>query len=135
LDFIGFVDKILINYFWLKISYSNKNFLLSIISKKKINSLINFICLMQQNKSRLSKKLISASEIGQYNYCSVAWFLHRCGYEPLSESLEVGAKAHVELGNILDYTKQNTQKSKILSYIGYILLIIGGLFFLFEVIL
>jgi len=90
---------------------------------------------MGQNKPRLSKKIISASEIGQYNYCSVAWFLKRCGYEPLSESLDVGAKAHIELGNILDYTKINTKKSKILSYIGYILLIIGFLFFLFEVIL
>jgi predicted nucleic acid-binding Zn ribbon protein len=90
---------------------------------------------MQQNKSRFSKKIISASEIGQYNYCSVAWFLQRCGYEPLSESLEVGSKAHVELGNILDYTRQRTEKSRILSYIGYGLLVVGIFFILFEVIL
>ena len=90
---------------------------------------------MEQNKPKSSKKIISASEIGQYNYCSVAWFLQRCGYEPLSESLEVGAKEHIELGNILDYTKLVTKKSKILLYIGYILFIIGGLFFLLEVIL
>ena len=91
--------------------------------------------MMGQNKPRLSKKIISASEIGQYNYCSVAWFLQRCGYEPLSESLDAGTKAHVELGNILDYTKINTKISRILSYIGYILLIIGILLFLFEVVL
>lgn len=91
--------------------------------------------MMGQNKSRSYKKIISASEIGQYNYCSVSWFLQRCGYEPLSESLELGAKAHIELGNILDYTKLNIKKSKILSYIGYTLLIIGILFFLYEVIL
>ena len=90
---------------------------------------------MQQNKSRFSKKIINASEIGQYNYCSVAWFLQRCGYEPLSESLEVGSKAHVELGNILDYTRQSTEKSRILSYIGYGLLAVGILFILFEVVL
>jgi hypothetical protein len=91
--------------------------------------------MMGQKKIQLSKKVISASEIGQYNYCSVAWFLQRCGYEPKSKSLDVGVKAHIELGTILDYTKQNTTKSKILSYIGYILLIIGLLFFLFEVVL
>ena len=90
---------------------------------------------MVQNKPKPSKKIISASEIGQYNYCSVAWFLHRCGYEPISEYLDVGTKAHMELGNILDYTKQNTKKSKILKLIGYILLIIGILFLFFEVIL
>lgn len=90
---------------------------------------------MGQNKNRLSKKIISASEIGQYNYCSIAWFLQRCGYAPLSKSLDVGAKAHIELGNILDYTKLKTRKSKILASIGYLLLIIGVLFFLFEVII
>jgi hypothetical protein len=91
--------------------------------------------MMGQKKIQLSKKVISASEIGQYNYCSVAWFLQRCGCEPSSKYLDAGVKAHIELGTILDYTKQNTTKSKILSYIGYILLIIGLLFFLFEVVL
>ncbi len=91
--------------------------------------------MMVQNKPSLSKKIINASEIGQYTYCSVAWFLQRCGYEPLSKSIDAGAKAHTELGDILDYTKLNTKKSKILSYIGYFLLILGFLFFLFEVIL
>ena len=90
---------------------------------------------MGKNNQKLSKKIISASEIGQYNYCSVAWFLQRCGYEPLSDSIEKGAKAHTELGNILDYTTLNTKKSKILSYIGFFLLIIGILFLLIEVIL
>ena len=91
--------------------------------------------MMAQNKPNLSKKIISASEIGQYNYCSVAWYLQRCGYEPLSKSIDAGSKAHTELGDILDYTKLNIKKSKILSYLGYILLIMGLLFFLFEVIL
>ena len=90
---------------------------------------------MGQKKPNSSKKIISASEIGQYNYCSVAWFLQRCGYEPISENLDAGAKAHIELGNIIDYTKINTKKSRVLSYIGYVLLIIGVLFFLFEVVL
>ena len=91
--------------------------------------------MMGRNKSRPHKKIINASEIGQYNYCSVSWFLQRCGYKPLSESLELGAKAHIKLGNILDNTKLNIKKSKILSYIGYTLFIIGILFFLYEVIL
>jgi len=90
---------------------------------------------MGQDKPKVSKKIINASEIGQYNYCSVAWFLQRCGYEPLSEFLDVGAKTHKDLGIILDYTKQKTRKSRILSNVGYFLLIIGILFFLFEVVL
>ena len=129
------MDKILISNFFVKISYIKQNFKLLIDPKQEINSLIIYINMMRQNKSRLSKKIISASEIGQYNYCTVAWFLQRCGYEPLSKSLDSGAKAHIELGKILDYTKLNTKKSKIFSYIGYILLTIGFLLFLFEVIL
>jgi len=90
---------------------------------------------MAKNKQKLSKKIISASEIGQYSYCSVAWFLQRCGYEPLSKSLDAGFKEHVELGNVLDYTRIYTKKARFLAYIGYILLFIGFLFFLFEVVL
>jgi len=29
--------------------------------------------------------VLSASEIGQYQYCSCAWILQRCGYEPESQ--------------------------------------------------
>jgi len=90
---------------------------------------------MGQTKKKLSDNVISASEIGQYHYCSIAWYLQRCGYEPLSDRLDAGVKIHTTLGDAIDYTKLNTRKSKILAYLGYILLVIGALLVIFEVIL
>ena len=79
--------------------------------------------------------VISASEIGQYHYCSMAWYLHKCGYEPISPFLDDGAKKHIELGKAIDYTKANIKKSRILALIGYLILAIVILFVIFEVVL
>jgi hypothetical protein len=79
--------------------------------------------------------IISASEIGQYHYCSVAWYLQKCGYEPKSPMLDIGIKKHLELGKVIDYTQANIRKTRAISIIGYLLLIIGVLIFLLEVIL
>lgn len=79
--------------------------------------------------------IISASEIGQYHYCSVAWYLQKCGYEPKSPMLDIGIKKHLELGKVIDYTQANIRKTRAISIIGYLLLIIGVMIFLFEVIL
>lgn len=79
--------------------------------------------------------VISASEIGQYHYCSIAWYLQKCGYKPKSPMLDIGIKKHLELGKVMDYTQINTRKTRAIAFIGYLLLIIGVLIFLFEVIL
>ena len=79
--------------------------------------------------------VISASEIGQYHYCSIAWYLQKCGYKPKSPMLDIGIKKHLELGKVMDYTQINIKKTRTIAIIGYLLLIIGILIFLFEVIL
>ena len=79
--------------------------------------------------------LISASEIGQYYYCSIAWYLQKCGYKPISPMFDIGTKKHLELGKVMDYTQINIKKTRTIAGIGYLLLIIGVLIFLFEVIL
>ena len=79
--------------------------------------------------------IISASEIGQYHYCSIAWYLQRCGYEPKSPLLDIGIKKHVELGKVIDYTQTNIRKSKLFAIVGYLLLIATVLIIIFEVIL
>ena len=81
-----------------------------------------------------STDVISASEIGQYHYCSMAWYLHKCGYEPISPFLDDGAKKHIELGKAIDYTKASIKKSRFLALIGYLILAIVILFVIFEVV-
>lgn len=81
------------------------------------------------------KEIISASEIGQYHYCSIAWYLQKCGYQPKSQRLEVGRKKHQQMGRIINYAQLNNKKSRTLANIGYFMLIIGLLIFLFGVII
>jgi len=79
--------------------------------------------------------VISASEIGQYHFCPMAWHLQRCGYEPKSKSLEIGIEKHIEHGKVMYYAQKNIRKSKILAYVGCLLLFITLLILLFEVVL
>lgn len=79
--------------------------------------------------------IISASEIGQYLFCNVAWFLKKCGYKPESKLLKEGEKKHIEIGKIIDYSYINTKKSIIISRVGYTLLFIALFIILTDVII
>jgi hypothetical protein len=89
----------------------------------------------KQKTSFNETDVISASEIGQYHFCSFAWYLQKCGYEPISPMLEIGAKKHIELGNVMDFVQKNAKKSIGLAIVGYLLLLIGILIILLGVIL
>jgi len=78
--------------------------------------------------------VISASEIGQYEYCSNAWFLQKKGYKPDSVFLEKGLEKHKELGLTINKTEKDLEKSNIFAIIGYLLLIITFLIIITEVI-
>ena len=112
-------------------------FLLSINPAITINKNECFYPLMGSTKQTSFRKdnVISASEIGQYHFCPMSWYLQRCGYRPKSKSLEIGKEKHVELGKVMYYAQKNVRKSKILAYSGYFLLFITLIFLLFEVIL
>ena len=79
--------------------------------------------------------VISASEIGQYLYCPMAWYLQKCGYKPESSLLERGERKHSKLGVIVDRTRINIIKSRILTIAGYLLMLVAILVITFEVIL
>lgn len=81
------------------------------------------------------RKVISASEIGQYTYCSISWYLQRCGYAPDSLLLDLGKKTHINLGNEIDNINVDTNRSKIYALLGYLFLIIAVIGILYEVIL
>lgn len=90
---------------------------------------------MRTQQASLSKDIISASEIGQYHYCSVAWYLQKCGYKPDSKLLDIGTKKHIQYGDIIDETELDIKRSKLFTTAGYLLLTISILILLFEVVL
>jgi hypothetical protein len=77
--------------------------------------------------------IISASEIGQYQYCSIAWYLQKKGYKPLSPKLEIGIKKHIKLGKIIEVTQKKVKKSMVFALAGYLMLILSILILIIEV--
>jgi CRISPR/Cas system-associated exonuclease Cas4 (RecB family) len=90
--------------------------------------------IVKKNKIKESA-IITASEIGQYFYCPVAWYLQKLGYVPESQILEIGREKHEKLGRIIDNTEFDMKRSRVFAIIGCILLIISLLIILFRVIL
>ena len=91
---------------------------------------------MGPGKSSLNPNdIISSSEIGQYKFCSLAWYLQKCGYKPESKYLEIGKNKHNELGLSIDKSEKVLKKSRIISLMGYIFLICAIAIFIFEVVL
>ncbi len=79
--------------------------------------------------------VISASEIGQYCYCSIAWYLQKQGFKPDSGLLEIGQKKHDELGQLINNTEKKMVNSRLFALIGYIVLFVSILLLIFEVLL
>jgi len=90
---------------------------------------------MGSKNSPNKSDILNASEIGQYHFCSVAWYLQRQGHEPKSPLLDVGTEKHIELGEAIDRVQISNRWSRVLSIIGYVLLTVVILIFLAEVIL
>jgi len=82
-----------------------------------------------------NSEVISASEIGQYHYCSIAWYLQKCGYEPVSALLNTGVEKHAQLGEVLDNTQTSVRRAMFLAIAGFFLMLISIFMILFEVIL
>jgi hypothetical protein len=88
-------------------------------------------------KRKVLKKtdVLNASEIGQYRYCSCAWLLQRCGYEPESPFLESGKQIHVALGDTIDGFETKIRYARWYAILGFLVLCVAFLLFLIEVIL
>jgi hypothetical protein len=88
-------------------------------------------------KTKVLKKtdVLSASEIGQYHYCSCAWMLQRCGYEPESPYLEIGKQIHVALGDTIDGFETKIHYARWYAILGFQVLCVAVFLFFIEVIL
>ncbi|MFA5102952.1 MAG: hypothetical protein WC525_07325 [Candidatus Thermoplasmatota archaeon] len=90
---------------------------------------------MMGNRKVLKKTdVISASEIGQYSYCSTAWMLQRCGNEPESPSLASGKQIHTTLGDTIDGFEATIRSARWIAVLGSLVLCLAILLLLIEVI-
>ncbi len=92
--------------------------------------------MVKTRQAQLNRNnVIRASEIGQYMYCSIAWYLQRCGYKPDSPLLDVGKQTHVDLGVAIDSIQDEMKRSKRYALLGCMFLIIAIIGVFYEVIL
>ncbi|MFZ3149473.1 MAG: hypothetical protein WA137_10570 [Methanothrix sp.] len=71
-------------------------------------------------KRKNGYKAISASEISQYVYCPVSWYLKRCGVQPQSSGLMRGIDAHEKAGSRLILLERRERTASIFRLLGYL---------------
>jgi CRISPR/Cas system-associated exonuclease Cas4 (RecB family) len=64
-------------------------------------------------------KAISASEISQYVYCPVSWYLKRTGVQPQSFGLKRGIDAHEKAGSRLIVLEKRERAAGMFRLMGY----------------
>ncbi len=69
--------------------------------------------IMRRNKA------ISASEISQYVYCPVSWYLKRTGVEPHSFGLKRGIDMHEKAGSRLTLLEKRERTAGLFRLLGY----------------
>jgi len=88
-----------------------------------------------KSKNNLSNSdIIKASEIGQYQFCSISWKLQKNGYLPDSPLLNKGKEIHISQGKNIDKINVLLRKYKISKILGYFLLVIAIIIIFYEVI-
>ncbi len=70
-------------------------------------------------KRKNGYKAISASEISQYVYCPVSWYLKRSGVQPQSFGLKRGIDAHEKAGSRLILLERRERAAGMFRLLGY----------------
>ena len=86
-----------------------------------------------QRTLRKDDRVLTASAIGQYHFCSVSWYLQHCGFQPESPFLERGLQQHEKMGKAIERTARKTAVIRVLQYGGLALFFCALILFALEV--
>ena len=81
------------------------------------------------------RRVINASEVGEFVYCAKAWYLKRCGEVPQGPRLDEGVAFHEQHETTVSQSARLQKMGKRLSLIGLLLLIVLALIWLATVVL
>jgi CRISPR/Cas system-associated exonuclease Cas4 (RecB family) len=70
-------------------------------------------------KRKNGNEAISASEISQYVYCPVSWYLKRKGVPPQSSGLKRGIDMHANAGGRLALLERKERAAGLFRLLGY----------------
>ncbi|MDD4093548.1 MAG: hypothetical protein PHF94_02910 [Methanothrix sp.] len=72
-------------------------------------------------KRKSGSRTITASEISQYVYCPVSWYLKRSGVQPYSAGLKRGRDEHERAGGRLTVLKKREAAASVFRWMGSLL--------------
>jgi hypothetical protein len=75
--------------------------------------------------NKKSNVCFSASEIGTFVFCPVAWHLQKCGFKPKSSKTKSGEKKHDILGKKLIKIQRQSNIANYLLLMGVICFILS----------
>jgi len=90
---------------------------------------------MQSSPLKMERKgtLFTASEIGQYHYCPISWFLQKHGFTPASHLLQKGKTTHQHLETIIKKVDRQKQKTRNILIVTVFFFFLAMLLFFIEV--
>jgi len=86
-----------------------------------------------QLKKQGKSTLFTASEIGQYHFCPISWFLQKHGFTPASHLLQKGKTTHQHLESIVKKVDRKKQHTKIILLVTLFFFFLGILLYFIEV--
>lgn len=69
--------------------------------------------------------VITASEIAQYAYCPVSWYLKRSGCQPNTPGMVAGMEKHSKVGEKISMVNRKEMASRHLGWLGFLALIVS----------
>jgi len=85
------------------------------------------------NSGKEYKYRISASEIAQFHFCPMSWYLWKQGFSPASIHLKSGKMKHKKIGHLLTRSIILKKMVVMLEAVGVFLVIFSLLFYIIQV--
>lgn len=69
--------------------------------------------------------VITASEIAQYAYCPISWYLKRSGCQPNTPGMAEGIKSHEKMGEKISHVQRKEIASRYFAWLGFLVFIVA----------
>jgi hypothetical protein len=69
--------------------------------------------------------VITASEMAQYAYCPISWYLKRSGCQPNTSGMVAGIKKHAKVGEKISLVQRKETASRHFGWLGFLAFIVA----------
>ena len=77
------------------------------------------------DKRSNNSDVITASEIAQYAYCPISWYLKRSGCQPNTPGMVAGMEKHAKVGEEISLVHRKEMASRHFGWLGFLAFIVA----------